>query len=954
MTAPAPDADRRWVDRCRRVIAAAACLVPADRRSDWIAEWRAEVEYRALRLARQAQLQSPSQTQSHAQASAPAPARSQTPASSPTPSHGLSPSASTSPSLSPADPHRPHVSTRAGLRLLARTAGCVAHACWLQREEWRLQMLWQDIRYGLRVLWRRPAFTVLATMTLALAIGALTAVFSVVYGVLLRPLPFHEPDRLVQVWENNPVKGWVDNVVAPANLLDWQTRAHTFDDLAAYMGSGGHDSGTGTTTMTGVGEPEVVRILQVTANIFPVLGVNAALGRTFAPDEDRRNAGVVVISDAFWRARLGARGDIIGQTIMLNGRANRIIGVMPPRFALPASDADIWTGLGMDHASMLQTRRAHFLRVIGRLKPGVTLAQGRDDLQNVARQLSTEYPDTNKTMGVDVGPLQEWIVGGVRRQLLLFLAAVGFVLLIACTNVASLLMVQSIERARELALRTALGARRGRLVRQLITECLMLSLLGSAAGVLLAVWAVQAFVAFGPSDVPRLDSVRGDATMLAFAIAAGCATTLLFGLLPALQASRFDVSSILREGGRSASASLRSQRLLRLLVAGEVALSVMLVVCAGLLIRSFVRLQQVDPGFRAVNVLTFQLSLPAVRYEEKALTPFYERLMTKLEALPGVRAAGATTQLPLTGARWTGDSAIEGRPPTDYITEVRHKTVSPRYFDTVGLRVAQGRGFAASDSAEAVTATAQSVVIINQALARKHFPQNDAIGRRISFNRPSPGEKGWHTIVGVVEDERQDGLNKAVKPEIFENYLQDPWQTLHVVLRSDSDPAALIPTVRQTVRALDPALAMDDTRTFGGLLAASVSPQRFSMLLMSAFAVAALLLAVTGVYGVVSYSVSQRRSEIGVRLALGANPRQVSRLIVRQSLTPVVIGLAAGLILAGLATRLLATQLFEVNPIDPMTFSAVSMILLAAAFFASVIPARRAMRVDPVEALRAE
>jgi predicted permease len=906
MTPPSPDADRRWanrrwIGRCLRLIAAAACIVPADRRSDWRAEWTAEVEYRALRLTREAQGQP--------------------------------------------------LSTRAGLRLLARTGGCLPHACWLRRDEWRLHMIWQDVRYGLRVLWRRPAFTVLATLTLALAIGALTAVFSVVYGVLLRPLPFHEPDRLVQIWENNPVKGWVDNVVAPANLLDWKARARTFDDMAAYMGSGGHDSGTGTTTMTGAGEPEVVRILNVTANMFSVLGVAPALGRTFTPEEDAPNSNVVIISDAFWRVRLGGRADIIGQTIVLNGKANRVIGVMPSRFGLPASDADLWTGLGRNRADMAQTRRAHFLRVIGRLKPGVTVAQGREDLQNVARQLSREYPDTNKTMGVDVGPLQEWIVGDVRRKLLLFLAAVGFVLLIACTNVASLLMVQSIERARELALRTALGARRGRLVRQLITESLLLSLLGSAAGVVLAVWAVGAFVAFGPRGVPRLDAVRVDGMMLAFAIAAGCATTLLFGLLPAMQAARFDVIGILREGGRSASAGLRSLRLRRLLVASEVALSVMLVVCAGLLIRSFIRIQQVDPGFRAVNVLTFQLSLPGVRYEEKALTPFYERLMTQLEALPGVRAAGATTMLPLAGARWTGDSAIEGRSADDYINEVRHKTVSPRYFDTVGLRIAQGRGFAASDTAEA---SPVSVVVVNQALARKYFAREDAVGHRISFSKPAPQEKSWHTIIGVVEDERQDGLNKAVKPEIYESYLQDTWQSLHIVVRSDVDPVTLIPMVRQTVRALDPALAMDDTQTFGHLLAASVSPERFSMMLMSAFAVAALLLAVTGVYGVVSYSVSQRRSEIGVRLALGADPRQVSRLIVQQSLLPVVIGLIAGLGLAALATQLLSNQLFEVHPIDPMTFGTVSMILLAAAFFASVIPARRAMRIDPVEALRAE
>jgi predicted permease len=892
------DTDRRWIDRCLRLIAAAALIVPGDRRGEWRAEWNAEVEYRVLRLARQGRAAS----------------------------HG------------------------AGLRLFARTAGCVPHACWLRRDDWRLQMIWQDLRYGLRLLRRRPAFTSLATLTLALAIGALTAVFSVVYGVLLRPLPFREPDRLVQVWENNPVKGWLDNVVAPANMLDWRARAQTFDGITCYFGAGGHDAGLYTQTQTGMGEAIAVRSLSVCANMFDVLGVSAAMGRTFAPDEDQPDRNVVVISDAFWRTRFGARPDILDQAMVLDGVSNKIIGVMPPGVRLPGADVDLWTGVGVDRAQLAQMRRPHWWRVIGRMKPGVTVAQAREDIQRVARQLSSEYPDTNKTMGADVGPLQEWIVGGIRRKLLLFLAAVGFVLLIACTNVASLLMAQSIERARELALRTALGARRGRLVRQLVTESLLLSVLGSIAGVIVAVWAVQAFVALGPADVPRLAEVRVDATMLAFAVGAGVLTTLLFGLFPAAQAARLDVMPILRDGGRGASAGLRSQRTRRLLVAAEVTLSVTLVICAGLLIRSFLRLQQVDPGVKPGQVLTFRLSLPSAQYQKGPdRLAFYDRLFAQLEVLPGVRGVGATNRLPLTGLQWTGDSAIEGRSP-DYILEVRHKTVSAGYFDAAGLRLEEGRRFAPSDTADAA-----SVVVVNQALARKYFARDGAVGRRISFGKPGT-TTDWWTIVGIVQDERQDSLAQAVQPEIYQPLTQDPQSGMHVVLRTDTsmDPEALIAPARQTIRQINPSLVMEKVQTFDTLVATSVSPQRFAMLLMSAFAVLALLLAVIGVYGVVSYNVKQRTAEIGVRLALGASPRQVSRLIVAQSLAPVIAGLIAGLLLASMATRFLASQLFEVSPIDPATFSVVAMILLAAAVLASLVPARRAMRVDPVDALRAE
>jgi putative ABC transport system permease protein len=880
----------RWLHRCLGLIAIASGIVPADRRQEWRAEWSAEVEYRARRLPQ-----------------------------------------------------------GAGPRLFLRTAGCLPHAGWLRKDTWRPQMIWQDLRYGLRVLRRRPAFTALATLTLALAIGALTAVFSIVYGVLLRPLPFREPDRLVQIWENNPQKGWLDNIVAPANLLDWRARTRTLEGITCYNGSGGHDAGLSTLTQTGMGDAASVRALSVCSNIFEVLGVSPAIGRSFTAAEEEPNSNVVILSDGFWRARFGARADILDQTMTLNGITHRIVGVMPPGVRLPGAEVDVWYGLGIGAADQRELRMPHMLRVIARLKPGVTVEQAREDIQRIMRQLSSEYPDTNRTMGADVGELQEWMVGSIRRKLLLFLAAVGFVLLIACTNVAGLLMAQSIERARELALRSALGAQRGRLVRQLITESLLLSILGSIAGVVLAIWAVQAFVAMGPADVPRLAEVRVDQAMLAFATIAGLVTTLLFGLLPAAHAVRLDVMGILRDGGRGASAGRRSQRARRLLVGAEVTLSVMLVICAGLLIRSFWRLQQVDPGVKASNVLTFRLSLPRAQFQERPdRIAFYQRLFAQLETLPGVRAVGATNRLPLAGIQWTGDSAIEGRAPDDYIIDVRHKTVSAGYVAAAGLQIVDGRDFTSGDTADKAP-----IVIVNQTLARKHFPGQSAVGRRISFDKPGPRNR-WLTIVGVMQDERQDGLAATVKPEIYAPLTQDAQLGMHIVLRTDTKPDTLIAPVRQTIKQLNPALVMEKVQTFDTLVANSVSPQRFAMLLMSAFACVALLLAVIGVYGIVAYSVKQRTSEIGVRLALGASPRQVSRLIVQQSLTPVFAGLIAGLVLAALATRFLSTQLFEISPIDPATFSVVAMILLAAAVAASVIPARRAMRVDPVNALRAE
>lgn len=882
---------------CLVLIRMVGLLVPHDQRREWRDEWEAEVHHRWLRLRR---------------------ARG-----------GAPPSAA------------------ARLSLLARTAGCLPHALWLWKEEWRLRMLWEDLRYAVRTLVRRPGFTLLASLTLALAIGALTAIFSIVYTVLLKPLPYHEPDRLVQIWEHNPAKGWTQNIVAPANLLDWRDRTRTLAGIAGYFATPTSDGGGANMTITGAGEPETVRGLGVTANLFDLLGVRAARGRTFTADDEQPGRSAVVISDGLWRRRFGGRPDVIGQTIPINGRPREIIGVMPPDFGFPSHAIDLWAGLGMDRAQMLQLRRPHMLRAIARLRPGVTLEQARADLRGIMTQLSQEYPDTNKTMGADLGPQQEWVVGHSRRTLLLFLGAVSFVLLIACTNVASLLMVQGVARARELAVRGALGARRGRLIRQLLTESLVLSAIGAALGLLLTIWAVRLFVTLSPGDVPRLDEVRIDLPMLLFAGGIAALTTMLFGLLPALQSARPDLTQVLRDGGRGTGSGPRGDRLRRTLIAAEVALAVLLVICAGLFVRSFTRLQAVSPGVTRDRVVTFGLSLPGARYAGPLdVVAFSARLLPALGAIPGVRGAGATSGLPLTGGGWSGDSTIEGRAPDDYIMEVGHISVSPAYFDTVGLAIRDGRGFTASDTHDAAP-----VVIINETLAARYFAHETPIGRRITFAKPSsPGR--WFTIVGVVEDERQEGLRVDVRPRIYQPTLQAPVQAFSIALRADVPAAALMPQVRQAVRALDPALAIEQVRTLDELIAASVSAERFAMLLMAAFAALALALASVGIYGVVSFTVSQRTQEIGLRLALGASPGLIRRLVIGRALQPVIVGLIAGVAAALAATRLLAHQLFEVSPTDPATFVIVTLLLLGVAIVASYIPARRAMRVDPMEALR--
>jgi putative ABC transport system permease protein len=877
------------------LVSAAASLVPRARRADWLHEWRAEIHHRAAHLERK-----------------PQPRRRD--------AHGL----------------------------VWRAAGSIPHACWLRIHDWSLSMLWQDLRYAARLLRRSPGFAAVSGVTLALGIGATTAMATIAYAVLMRPLPYRQPDRLVQIWEHNPVKGWTDNIVAPANLLDWRERNRSFTGIAAYYGTNGREAFLSRSVLTGAGEPEMIRGLGVTTNLFEVLGVAPALGRAFTSG-DPDDAKIVVLSDGLWRRRFGARRDVVGRSITLDGAPHTVVGVMPPGFFFPDRQAELWSTLGLSPARLRSFRRPHFLRTVARLKEGAALDAARADLTAIASALEREYPDTNTRMYVDAGPYQAWMVSGVQRTLLLFLAAVGGVLLIACANVANLLIARASGRTRELAVRAALGAGRGRLVRQLLVESLLLSVIGAAAGITLTVAALRVFVALGPADLPRIDQIAPDASMLALASAVALMTTLLCGLAPAIHATRRSVEPSLRDSGRGTGGSARGSRTRASLVVVEVALAVALVVGAGLLLRSFAALQSVDPRVDRDRLLTFRVSLPGARYPKGAdANAFFARLTERLRATPGVAAVSATSQLPLTGSRWTGDMTIEGRPPTDYGIEIRHKEIAPGYFEAVGLAVLDGRAFEPGDTAET-----GRVVIVNQALARRYFPRSRAVGQRITFAKPGR-EAPWRTIVGVVEDEPQDGLGEPVRPEAFESVLQNPQDALSMVVRTSVPAESLAGSVHEIVRNLDPLLVAFEVRTMDSLISQSLDSARFSTLLVTVCGSVALLLAMVGVYGIVSCAVAHKKPEFGLRMALGANRRDVLALVVRRELGPVVAGLVLGLVLAVGVSRMLTTYLFGIGPFDLPVFAGVTGLLAATAAGAALLPAIRATRVDPLSVLRSE
>ena len=834
---------------------------------------------------------------------------------------------------------------RTSATLTRHTLGAIPHALWLRKEQWRFEMLLQDLRYGWRVLSAHKSFTVVAALTLALGIGANTAIFSIVYGVLLKPLPLHEPDRLIHIFETNPLRNWTMATASPANLMDWKARNRTLEDIAFYPSTEERSPmfSSGNLNAEGV-EPERLRGLRVSVNMFRVLGVQPMLGRDFTDGEEVPGKNrVAILSHALWTSHFGANPAIVGRDVRVNALPYRVIGVMPASFTFPDARVQLWTPQTVD-ASFVALRRPHFLRPVARLRPGVSIAQAQDDLRRIAAELEKTYPDTNTKMGVTVSSMQEWIVGDVRTVLVLFMAAVGLVLLIGCANLANLLLARASGRARELAVRSALGASGWRIARQMLTENLLLAVLGGALGILIARWTLGAIVAVSPVDLPRLDEVALDWRALGFVAVITALTTLLIGVLPAWTGARASAAA-LRDGVRTTGAGGLTRRVL---VISQVAASVALLVCAGLLLRSFERLNSVPPGFDPNGVVAFQLTLPGATYDEgyKAIA-FWESLLGRVRSLPGVNAAGAATVIGLEGRGWTGDLFIDGRPDF-HGRELGHKDVTPGYFAAMGLSVVRGRDLGDTD-----TPGAPAVAVVNEAFVRAYFTGEDPIGKRISYAQKR-GADSWRTIVGIVSDEKQEGLAKAVYPQVYESHRQNVATGMTIVVRTGVPETSLVAALRQEVRSMDSGLAIFNVRTLKDVVATSVARERFTAGLVALFAALALAIASIGVYGVIAYSVSRRTREIGVRVALGAERFGVIWLVTRETLALVGAGMLGGFAAAAAMAYAIRGMLFQVSPADPLTYAAVVVVLGGVAVAATYVPARRALAVDPMTALRCE
>ncbi len=835
-----------------------------------------------------------------------------------------------------------------GFGVARRALGAFVHALWLRKEPWSLDMLWQDLKHAVRLLVTRPSFTTVAVATLAVGIGANTAIFSLVYGVLLKPLPFRDPDRLVQIWETNPLRNWTDATASPANLLDWRARNRVFEDIAFYPGMDDRTPMLANGTLASVDGAERIRGLQVSTNLFRVLGTEAFAGRTFIDDEQQPGRHhVAVLSHGLWSARFNRDPDIVGRDIVINTVSYRVVGVMPRGFRFPSPDVDAWLPFVMTPETAA-LRRPHYLRPIARLKPGVTLAQARADMTAIASALEREYPDTNTQMGVGLKPLHDWVVGDARTPLLVFLGAVALVLLVACANIANLLLARAAGRRREFAVRSALGGAGWRLARQMLTESAVLAVCGGLLGILLARWGLALLLAAGPADVPRLDEVGMDGRMLAFVAIVTSMTALLFGLAPAWHAAHADVAW-LRDGSRSGG---RSRTARRALVIAQIAASVALVITAGLLLRSFERLQSVPPGFDPEQAVSLRIELPGAKYGTDDAQPvaFFEAFLGRLRAMPGVVAAGASTVIGLDGQGWTGDLHVEGKPEV-WGRELRHKEVTPGYFGAMGVRLLEGRDFAASDGP-----AAPRVVVVNEALARAYFGQEDPLGRRIAFRRAGAGRPApaWWTIVGVAQDEKQNALDEPVAPEVYETHRQNPTLGLTIVVRSSAPATSLVPAARAALSTMDPGVAMFDVRPLRDVVSASMTRERFTTWIVGLFAALALAIAAIGIYGVVAHAVSGRTREIGLRVALGATRRDVTGLVLAETLMLVATGLAAGLLLCLASTRAVRSLLFQTAPTDILTYVTVVSLLTAVAFVASWVPLRRALTIDPNTALRYE
>ena len=802
-----------------------------------------------------------------------------------------------------------------------------------------MNTLWLDLKYGVRNLWRFRGYSAVVVLTLGLGSGANVAIFSVVEGVLLEPLPYPDRDRLVMVWERSPQTPQIHNVVSPGNFLDWREQNHVFQQMSIV--------GWGLGTLTGAGEPESLRGRLVSAPFFDMLGAHAAVGRTFTDQDDRPGApSVVVLSDRLWKRRFQGDPGILGKSITLSGKAYTVIGVMPPDFRFLAEGGDYWTAAQLDPAVDYRAKVGRYMRAIAKLSPGVTLAQAQSEMDRIAAGLAQRYPGFDKDWGVTLVGLHEQMTGKVRPALLLLLASVGFVLLIVCANVANLALTRATQRRREMAIRASLGATGWRLAKQLLAENVLLAMLGGALGAGLAALAVNLLLALAPDDIPRLQSVRLDGAALGFTLLLSLVTGIFFGLAPAFQVRRTDPERALRAGGERVEGGGHLMR--DGFVVAQVALSLVLLVGTGLLLRSFARMKGAPIGFDPNNLLTMRVDLPEARYpRHENQIAFAEEAVRRISALPGVESAAAMDFLPFSGMLAATDFTIASRPkpnPGDEpITNVVIAT--PNYFPTMRIPLRGGRLFDTHD-----TASAPRVFLVNESFVRQFFPHENPLGQRItvSMGDTTPGE-----IVGVVGDIKQTALDESEKPTVYYTYTHLPIGFINLVVRS-SQPRSQLPAVTAAIHSMDPDLPLGDVATMDELISDSVAQQRFQSLLLAVFAAAALLLAAVGLYGVQSYAVAQRTREIGIRIALGADRSDVLRETVGRGALLAAAGLLAGFAASFALTRFLSSFLFEVAPSDPATYAAVAALLVCVSALASFVPARRAMRVDPLVALRYE
>ena len=810
----------------------------------------------------------------------------------------------------------------------------------------RLETLWQDVRYAARMLAKQPGFTAVAALTLALGIGANTAIFSVVEAVLLRALPYRHAGRTVMLWESQPLRDVARNVVSPANFLDWRDQAKSFDEMAAFVDR--------RFNLTGAGEPEEVPAQSATPNLFPLLGVGAEMGRTFtSEDAHPGHDEVAILSHGLWQRRFGGAPDIIGRPLSLNGHRVTVIGVMPPGFqwfiqemSQTGKPAQLWIPMGFSEQH--RVRRGRYLQAVARLAPGVSTMQAQAEMGAIAGRLESQYRSFNQGWGVRLVPLRDQLAGEIKPALLVLLAAVGFVLLIACVNVANLLLARAAGRHKEIAIRSSIGAGRRRIIRQLLTESLLLALLGGALGLLLSRVCLTALVALSPPNLAGIRQAGLDLPVLAFTLVLAALTGIVFGLAPALEASRVNLSGSLNESSRGNAGSQRGRRLRDGLVVAEVGLALVLLVGAGLMIRSFLRLQAVNPGFDAKGLLTIRVLLPSAKYpDDVRRMAFFRQAAARLRTLPGVVSASAVSFLPFADLGAATSFSIEGTPfrteadkPT---TDVR--VVDEEYFRTLRIPLVAGRTFTAQEAVEE-----RHVAVINETMARKFFAGQSPVGKRILVDMSD--EPTFTEIIGVVGDVRYAKLDGELQPMVYWTPPHLTYSAMTFVLRTHGDPTDLAPAVRREILAIDKDQPVSEVRTMESWLSDSLARTRFGTLLLSAFAGLALTLAAAGLYGVMSYSVAQRQNEIGVRMALGAKTSDVLRLVVRQGLVLVLVGVALGLAGALALTRVLATLLYDVSATDPLTFAILALLLTAVSAVACYIPARRAARVDPLIAMR--